>query len=216
MNTSKLWCPSRFPLILRKLSSSSWSSVQPAPNYSRVFRSSSFLIGDGVNHKRPIQFSYKHQQLLRGFQTSVSSFGTAEEDEVSGKGDKTLRVKLSSTRVDALLKAGLGMSRNKIEKAFYDDRIRINGERPKKKSQEVFEGDEVDVVRGVNSLNPENFIDVSRVEIVDIKLDAGGDDDADSDDEDKSKAKIPAVLRRSKLLTVRNYSPPWKGSSSSD
>lgn len=91
----------------------------------------------------------------------------------------------------------------------------MNGQRPSKKSQVVYEGDEVDIVRGYNKLNPDQFIDVSRVEIEQLKdpEDAeGSDSDSDSDD-DSDGTKIPAILRRSKLLTIKNYTMPWKGNS---
>lgn len=103
---------------------------------------------------------------------------------------------------------------SKVEKALYDDRVRVNGERPKKKSITLDEGDEVDVVRGFNKLNPEKFLDVNRVEVIEITVEDKADTDEDSDDE--SSTKIPAVLRRSKMLTIKNYTPPWKGPSDNE
>jgi len=102
---------------------------------------------------------------------------------------------------------------SKIEKAFYEDRIRINGDRPRKKSQLLAEGDEVDIVRGLNKMNKE-FLDVSRVEVVTLNEEGVGhsDDEYTSDEEETSESKIPAVLKRYKSLTIENYSDPWKGS----
>lgn len=97
-----------------------------------------------------------------------------------------------------------------MEKAIYDDRVRVNGVRPEKKSQTIYEGDEIDLVRGYNELNPDQFIDVSRIEVVKLK---DPDDDDSSDSDDEKDFRIPASLRRSKQLTIRNYSPPWRGSS---
>lgn len=103
---------------------------------------------------------------------------------------------------------------SKIEKCFYEDRIRVNGARAKKKSQVADEGDEVDIVRGANKMNP-LFIDVNRVEILEIG-DSGGEkeDDFESDSEDEeeeSKKRIPVILKRYKNLTIENYDIPWKG-----
>ncbi len=91
----------------------------------------------------------------------------------------------------------------------------MNGKRPSKKSQVVYEGDEIDIVRGYNKLNPDKFIDVSRVEIEELKDpedNEGSGADSDSDDDDGTT--VPAKLRRSKLLTIKNYKMPWKGNSS--
>jgi hypothetical protein len=100
---------------------------------------------------------------------------------------------------------------SKIEKAFYEDRIRVNGERPKKKSQMVAEGDEVDIVRGINKLNP-LFIDVSRVDLIEVGDSGGaGDDEDDESGTEDEGDKIPAVIKRYKLLTIQNYAVPWKG-----
>ena len=103
---------------------------------------------------------------------------------------------------------------SKIEKAFYEDRIRLNGGRPKKKSQLLTEGDEVDIVRGPNRNNPA-FLDVSRVEIVKLgdEEDNVEDEDDDGDDSDSDGGnKFPAILKRYKSLTIENYEEPWKGS----
>ncbi len=102
---------------------------------------------------------------------------------------------------------------SKVEKVFYEDRIRINGQRAKKKSQIANEGDEIDVVRGANKINP-LYLDVNRVEIIEVG-DSQNDDDesdyeSDSDDE-KAGSKVPVVLKRYKNLTIENYPIPWKG-----
>ncbi|CAL8136554.1 unnamed protein product [Orchesella dallaii] len=244
--TTKFCNLSSLKLIPRMNNMSSWKSAQvlpkiptsPPASHLRTYSRSNVLITQQSQWRRDVSASlppssyclcnsritYQHQQL-RTLRTSLvklkKPWEAEEEQEVAGKGEKVLHLKLASTRVDAVLKSGLSISRNKIEKVFYDDRVRVNGERPKKKSQELFEGDEVDVVRGYNSLNPENFIDVSRIEIIKIgdhadKGDEDSDDNASDDDDQKGKSKINVVLRRSKILTIRNYKPAWKGSSSSD
>jgi ribosomal 50S subunit-recycling heat shock protein len=101
---------------------------------------------------------------------------------------------------------------SKIEKMFYADRIRVNGERPKKKSQVMREGDEIDILQKSNEKNPD-FIDISRIEIARLGEEIEEDDEdmidvKGSDDEDY---RIPAVLKRYKRLTVENYKQKWKG-----
>jgi len=134
------------------------------------------------------------------------------EEEMLVKGDKMLKLNLNSTRLDGVLKAALQISKNKIEKMFYADRIRVNGDRPKKKSQIMREGDEIDIIQKPNEKNPE-FIDVSRIEIVSLGEEMEDDDEdmieeKGSDDDD---FRIPAVLKRYKRLTVENYKQKWKG-----
>jgi len=226
--TTKLWGSSPFRLFLQNVRRKSAQVSTPPIIVSRSVSSWNVPlvtkkkwrdVGGSTSYCL-CHLNNNYEQQLRNFRTSQMTLKNPveAEDEVVGKGEKVLRVKLASTRVDAVLKTGLQMSRNKVEKAFYDDRVRVNGERPKKKSLEVYEGDEVDVVRNYNSLNPDSFIDVSRLEIMEIGDDnsrkGAQDDDDASDDDDEAKSKIKAVLRRSKLLTIRNYKQPWKGSSS--
>ncbi|XP_011644105.1 uncharacterized protein C6orf203 homolog isoform X2 [Pogonomyrmex barbatus] len=42
-------------------------------------------------------------------------------------GSKLLKIKVTSIRLDSLSKAAFGMSRSKIEEAFYASKFRING-----------------------------------------------------------------------------------------
>ena len=56
-------------------------------------------------------------------------------------------------------------------------------------------GDEVDVIRGYNSVNPK-FLDVSRVIVVAV--------------EEGEAEKIPVILKRYKLMTIENYAVPFK------
>ena len=62
----------------------------------------------------------------------------------------------------------------------------------------MHEGDEIDLVRGYNDINPE-FLDVSRVQIVSIE---NGDED-----------RIPVILKSYKLLTIENYPEAYKRTS---
>lgn len=117
------------------------------------------------------------------------------EDELLDKNSKILNVTLNNLRLDAVLKAGLSMARNKAEIAFYESRIRVNGLKVLKKSQQVKEGDEVDVIKGINVNNP-NFLTVGRVEVLSVKP--------------KGESFL-VKLRKSKSLTIENYQDEWKG-----
>jgi len=97
-------------------------------------------------------------------------------------------------RMDTILKHALGKSRNKIEVAFYESRIRVNGEKVMKKSHTVEVGDEVDLIKGPSPNNPD-FLIVSRVEVLSAKLD---------DDE------LEIKLKKFKSLLIENYNNKWK------
>lgn len=83
---------------------------------------------------------------------------------------------------------------SKIEVAFYESRIRVNGEKVTKKSHTVEVGDEVDLVSGPSPNNPD-FLIVSRVEVISAKLD--GDE-------------LAVKLRKFKKLLINNYDSKWK------
>lgn len=85
---------------------------------------------------------------------------------------------------------------SKIEVAFYESRIRVNGEKVAKKSYSVEVGDEIDLVKGPSPNNPD-FLVVSRVEVLSSKLD--GDE-------------LQVKLRRFKNLLIDNYDNKWKSS----
>jgi len=57
--------------------------------------------------------------------------------DVDGNDVKIIKSRLNSLRLDTLLKAGLGISKSKVEVAFYESKIRVNGERILKKSKQV-------------------------------------------------------------------------------
>lgn len=67
--------------------------------------------------------------------------------------------------MDLLLKTGIGLARNKVEVAFYENKIRVNGKRVLKKSMVCNCGDEIDLVKGESRDNPNHLV-VSRVEII--------------------------------------------------
>ncbi|KAG5897642.1 hypothetical protein JTB14_013783 [Gonioctena quinquepunctata] len=125
----------------------------------------------------------------------VSSETESEEetndifDDLPDKHTKTLKIKVLSMRMDAILKAGLGLSRNKIETIFYESKVRLNGDKVPKKSVSIREGDEVDVIKGVSVTNPE-FLAVSRLEVLSAEA---------------QEESISVKIRVCKSLTVENY-----------
>lgn len=121
------------------------------------------------------------------------------DEEIIDKNTKVLNVKVNSLRTDILLKMGLGMARNKVETLFYESKIRVNGKKIPKKSEVVNAGDEIDIVKGVNSTNPKLLV-VARVEVLSVE---------------EKEEKIGVKLRRTKSLVIENYEDPWKGNSTS-
>ncbi|XP_071518523.1 mitochondrial transcription rescue factor 1 isoform X2 [Panulirus ornatus] len=116
-----------------------------------------------------------------------SDYGDDFELE-SGSGFRDVRIKVPSLRMDAILKAGLNMSRNKVETAFYASKIRINGDKVLKKSNQVHEGDELDVVQNVSSVNPD-LLNISRIVLLRV-----GKYDEDSDKFEIKLRKYPQLL----------------------
>uniref|UniRef100_A0A182M5G1 Mitochondrial transcription rescue factor 1 C-terminal domain-containing protein n=1 Tax=Anopheles culicifacies TaxID=139723 RepID=A0A182M5G1_9DIPT len=111
------------------------------------------------------------------------------EELLGDKHNRTVRVTVNSMRADLLLKAGLGIARNKVETLFYDSKIRVNGKRLMKKSAQLEVEDEIDVVRGPSPSNPDHLI-VSRVEIVSVT---------------PRTENLSVTLRRHKSLIIENY-----------
>lgn len=59
-----------------------------------------------------------------------------------------VKYKVPSLRIDLIIKSGLSIARNKIELAFYENKIRKNGQKIAKKSLPVNIGDEIDFIKG--------------------------------------------------------------------
>ncbi|XP_012716977.1 mitochondrial transcription rescue factor 1 [Fundulus heteroclitus] len=64
---------------------------------------------------------------------------------------KDMEKYVPSFRYDVILKAGLDLARNKIEDAFYSNKLRLNGQKLIKKSKTVKAGDTLDLVVSENS-----------------------------------------------------------------
>lgn len=113
-------------------------------------------------------------------------------DGIQDKQLKVMKITVPSLRVDAVLKKALGISRNKIDLMFYENKIRVNGEKLLKKNTPVNEGDDIDLIKSTYPANPDNLI-VARVEL----LSCTADDD-----------NITIKIRRNKSLIVENYPGP--------
>ncbi|KAK4875654.1 hypothetical protein RN001_012076 [Aquatica leii] len=96
-------------------------------------------------------------------EAEIEDFDSALVD----KQTKVITVKVNTMRCDVVLKSALYMARNKVEELFYESKIRVNGKQIYKKSDLVKEGDEIDVIKGVDSKNPK-FLNVARVEILNV------------------------------------------------
>ncbi|XP_041462966.1 mitochondrial transcription rescue factor 1-like [Lytechinus variegatus] len=148
--------------------------------------------------------SKSKQKLMKGDSTDDESdldeengykSDSEDEDEIedgSKKDWKDLKMNVPSRRIDAVLSAGLGVSRKKIEEAFLNAKLRHNGKKVMKKSRQVQEGDVLDVVKEDRITNKEgNQVTlVMRVEMKKIK------------EEKTSTDKTPVKLRRWKHLEL--------------
>ncbi|XP_054849885.1 mitochondrial transcription rescue factor 1 [Eublepharis macularius] len=71
-----------------------------------------------------------------------------EDDPTVVKDYKDLEKVVTSFRFDVIMKAGLDVARNKVEDAFYNGELRLNGEKLWKKSRSVKVGDTLDLIIG--------------------------------------------------------------------
>ncbi|XP_076628519.1 mitochondrial transcription rescue factor 1 isoform X1 [Colletes latitarsis] len=117
------------------------------------------------------------------------------DDYLQTKNSKIVRATVTSLRLDAIAKVGFGLSRTKIEEAFYNSNIRVNGEKYLKKSALVKVEDEIDLVIGRSS-NSSNFLIVHRCVILLFKATSDG---------------IIVKLLRNKSLLIEDYADPWNG-----
>ncbi|KAK2826365.1 hypothetical protein Q5P01_020579 [Channa striata] len=69
-----------------------------------------------------------------------------DEDPNVPKDYKDIEKYVQSFRYDVIMKAGLDVARNKIEDSFYNNKLRLNGQKLIKKSKTVKVGDTLDLV----------------------------------------------------------------------
>ncbi|GBP08081.1 Uncharacterized protein C6orf203 homolog [Eumeta japonica] len=123
------------------------------------------------------------------------------EDASLSRDSKIVHFLTTSMRTDLILKSALGIARNKIEKSFYESKIRVNGKKILKKSVGVNLGDEVDLIKTVSASNPDH-LHVARVEILKIT---------------PKEESIKVTVRRFKNLLIENYEvDPYKGTANDE
>ncbi|KAM0735746.1 Mitochondrial transcription rescue factor 1 [Formica fusca] len=118
-----------------------------------------------------------------------------EENEEVPAGSKMLTINVPSLRLDTISKAGFGISRNKVEEAFYASKFRVNGNKVFKKSMEVEVGNEIDIVSHRHLDNPK-FLIVNRIVILSMT---------------PTSNSIRMKLSRDKNLLIEDYEEPWSG-----
>ncbi|CRL07108.1 CLUMA_CG020105, isoform A [Clunio marinus] len=135
------------------------------------------------------RFKYDYPSKSSPSSEKPEDSDTDEEiDEIDKK--HIIKIKVQSMRVDLVLRSSLGIARNKIEAAFYENRIRKNGKKIAKKSVSCFEGDEIDVIKMTEGLANPNNIMVTRIEILEINA---------------KEDSILVTVKRFKNLTVEKY-----------
>ncbi|XP_074593145.1 uncharacterized protein LOC141848917 [Brevipalpus obovatus] len=107
-------------------------------------------------------------------------------------GYNEVEVECTNMRLDVAGKTALGVQRRRIDSAFLEDRIRVNGERVTKKSTTLMEKDVIDLVLGRNKDNPEH-LDVIRADLFSVP------------DVRTSKDRCRFKVRRYHRLTIPNY-----------
>ncbi|CAJ1074048.1 mitochondrial transcription rescue factor 1 isoform X2 [Xyrichtys novacula] len=84
-----------------------------------------------------------------------------EEDPNLPKDYKDMEKYVQGFRYDVIMKAGLDLARNKIDDAFYSNKLRLNGRKLIKKSKTVKIGDKLDLVLSEN--HETNTVKLMRV-----------------------------------------------------
>ncbi|XP_077145738.1 mitochondrial transcription rescue factor 1 isoform X2 [Ranitomeya variabilis] len=120
------------------------------------------------------------------------------EDPSIPKDYKDIEKAVQSFRFDVILTAGLDTSRNKVEEAFYDGKLRLNGEKLWKKSRAVKVGDILDLI--VEENREAGTVTVMRTILKNVLK------------EKTSTDKFKVLLRRWKKLTVPKVSEAPKTS----
>ncbi|XP_070788922.1 mitochondrial transcription rescue factor 1 [Pituophis catenifer annectens] len=97
------------------------------------------------NVKRTVEEDLEEEDTDEEITDSEDEF---EDDPSIVKNYKDLEKAVQSFRFDVILKSGLDIARNKVEDAFYNGELRLNGEKLWKKSRSVKVGDTLDLILG--------------------------------------------------------------------
>ncbi|KAF6729074.1 uncharacterized protein FQA47_010419 [Oryzias melastigma] len=134
-----------------------------------------------VLHLRDAARSWSVQHLrFKSNKKKTSSAAAQDEDEEEDPEDsdyddvdpnlpkdfKDIEKHVPSFRFDVIMKAGLDIARNKIEDAFYDNKLRLNGLKLIKKSKAVKAGDSLDLVLSENQ--QANTVTLMRVVLLKV------------------------------------------------
>ena len=148
----------------------------------------------------------KKKKQNKGEESDEEDEEIEEEDEIENllaeeglliKDFQDIVIDIPNIRLDVVLKAGLPLSRAKVEEGFYEGRIRVNGERMTKKNHEIAEKDELDYVLGRNPEN-NNLLDVKRVQVVHLP------------DQMSGTGRTKLKVRRFSVITIENYPDPYE------
>ncbi|XP_013919344.1 PREDICTED: uncharacterized protein C6orf203 homolog [Thamnophis sirtalis] len=130
--------------------------VSPIQHHAFLIPWSKSVTGISVRHKSN-KNSHK-KDVKRTMEEDLAEEDTDEEitdseDEFEDdpslvKNYKDLEKVVQSFRFDVILKSGLDIARNKVEDAFYNGELRLNGEKLWKKSRSVKVGDTLDLILG--------------------------------------------------------------------
>ncbi|PBC25571.1 hypothetical protein APICC_01699 [Apis cerana cerana] len=119
---------------------------------------------------------------------------TAIDDYLNTEKSKIIVTTVPSLRLDAIAKAGFGMSRAKVDREFYMSNIRVNGKKCFKKGIKVNLGDEIDFIQK-RSPDNSNYLIINRCILLSIKT------------EQKEDFKIK--LLQNKSLLIEEYKDKW-------
>ncbi|XP_046346447.2 mitochondrial transcription rescue factor 1-like [Haliotis rufescens] len=87
-----------------------------------------------------------------------------DDDDITDDGGSVMKLHVRSLRTDSILSKGMNTGREKIDKLFLANRLRLNGNVLLKKSKQLVEGDYVDMI----IQNAEDETKVKRLKVLKI------------------------------------------------
>ncbi|XP_076389674.1 mitochondrial transcription rescue factor 1 [Megachile rotundata] len=169
-------------------------------NFKRYNLCTNYMHSQNVNLIIPRRFKSKgkfarHNKRDEEEQEEDDEELSLEDDPLYTPKSKIIETNIPSLRLDAVTKAGLGISRAKFDQEFYKSNIRINGRKCLKKSYMVKIGDEIDHIQKESPDNAKLIV-VNRCKIISVSVES-----------DTLRAK----LIQDKSLLIENYDDPWTG-----
>ncbi|XP_050349436.1 mitochondrial transcription rescue factor 1 [Nymphalis io] len=180
------------------------NEIRTKPQLINYSHCSKILNSFKFDNLKPISYFYDVSRSKSQKQTDLDSDDESDvfDDDISlSRDSKVVKITTTSLRADVVLKSALGIARNKIEKLFYESKIRVNGKKILKKSMPVKVDYELDVIKSVSPKNSDHLY-ISRVEILNITA---------------KEESILVTARRFKTLLIENYeNDPYKPSTSNE